>query len=65
MELRAAANSFSRPGAQTCVGQPSININWGIIMSLIKWQPFGELDDAFNRLMPSLFSRFPRFEFRQ
>lgn len=29
-------------------------------MSLIKWQPFGELDDAFNRLMPSMFSRFPR-----
>jgi HSP20 family protein len=29
-------------------------------MSLIKWQPFGDFDDAFNRLMPSLFSRFPR-----
>ena len=29
-------------------------------MSLIKWQPFGEMDEAFNRLMPSLFSRFPR-----
>ena len=29
-------------------------------MSLIKWQPFGELDDAFNRLMPSLFARLPR-----
>jgi HSP20 family protein len=29
-------------------------------MSLIKWQPFGELDDAFGRLMPSLLSRFPR-----
>jgi HSP20 family protein len=26
-------------------------------MSLIKWQPFGELDDAFSRLMPSLFNR--------
>jgi HSP20 family protein len=30
-------------------------------MSLIKWQPFGELDDAFNRLMPGLFSRSNRF----
>ena len=27
-------------------------------MSLIKWQPFGEFDEAFNRLMPGLFSRF-------
>lgn len=30
-------------------------------MSLIKWQPFGDFDDAFNRLMPSLFSRAARF----
>lgn len=29
-------------------------------MSLIKWQPFGELDDAFGRLMPSLLNRWPR-----
>jgi len=29
-------------------------------MSLIKWQPFGEFDDAFARLMPSLFSRSAR-----
>src|SRR5678815_590023 len=29
-------------------------------MSLIKWQPFGELDDAFSRMMPSLFSRSAR-----
>ena len=29
-------------------------------MSLIKWQPFGDFDDAFNRLMPSLLNRFPR-----
>jgi HSP20 family protein len=29
-------------------------------MSLIKWQPFGDFDDAFSRLMPSMFSRFPR-----
>ena len=32
-------------------------------MSLIKWQPFGELDDAFGRLMPSLFSRSARVGF--
>jgi HSP20 family protein len=30
-------------------------------MSLIKWQPFGELDDAFSRLMPSIFTRSSRF----
>lgn len=29
-------------------------------MSLIKWQPFGEFDEAFARLMPSLFSRSAR-----
>ena len=29
-------------------------------MSLIKWQPFGDFDDAFSRLMPSLLGRFPR-----
>jgi len=29
-------------------------------MSLIKWQPFGEFDDAFSRLMPSLFGRNAR-----
>ena len=29
-------------------------------MSLIKWQPFGDFDEAFNRLMPGVFSRFPR-----
>lgn len=26
-------------------------------MSLIKWQPFGDIDDAFSRLMPALFGR--------
>ena len=26
-------------------------------MSLIKWQPFGDFDDAFSRLMPSLLGR--------
>src|SRR5688572_13534003 len=45
---------------KACIGQKSVNIHWGNIMSLIKWQPFGDFDDAFNRLMPSLFSRFPR-----
>ena len=29
-------------------------------MSLIKWQPFGDFDEAFNRMMPGLLSRFPR-----
>jgi HSP20 family protein len=29
-------------------------------MSLIKWQPFGDFDDAFSRLMPGLLARFPR-----
>lgn len=29
-------------------------------MSLIKWQPFGDFDDAFNRLMPALFGRVGR-----
>ena len=29
-------------------------------MSLIKWQPFGEFDNAFGRLMPSLLAHFPR-----
>ena len=29
-------------------------------MSLIKWQPFGEFDDAFARLMPSLLGRSAR-----
>lgn len=26
-------------------------------MNMIKWQPFGEFDDAFSRLMPALFGR--------
>lgn len=26
-------------------------------MSLIKWQPFGDFDDSFARLMPALFGR--------
>jgi HSP20 family protein len=29
-------------------------------MSLIKWQPFGDFDDAFNRMMPGLFARTSR-----
>jgi HSP20 family protein len=29
-------------------------------MSLIKWQPFGDFDDAFNRMMPALFGRTGR-----
>ena len=34
-------------------------------MSLIKWQPFGELDDAFSRLMPGFFNRSARFGVEQ
>jgi HSP20 family protein len=49
-----------RPTRNARAGHRSTNIQWGIIMSLIKWQPFGNFDDAFGRLMPSLFSRFPR-----
>lgn len=29
-------------------------------MSLIKWQPFGDFDDAFSRMMPALFGRTSR-----
>lgn len=29
-------------------------------MSLIKWQHFGDFDDSFSRLMPSLFNRLSR-----
>ena len=38
----------------------SADIEWGITMSLIKWHPFGEMDEAINRLMPGLFARLPR-----
>src|SRR6187431_1362497 len=31
-----------------------------VIMNMIKWQPFGEFDDTFARLMPSLFGRSSR-----
>lgn len=29
-------------------------------MSLIRWEPFGTIDDAFARLIPSAFGRWPR-----
>jgi HSP20 family protein len=29
-------------------------------MSLIRWEPFTGSDELFNRLLPSLFGRFPR-----
>jgi HSP20 family protein len=29
-------------------------------MSLIRWEPFSSSDELFNRLMPSLFGRWPR-----
>lgn len=31
-------------------------------MAIKKWEPFGDFDDLFNRLMPASFSRFPRLE---
>jgi HSP20 family protein len=34
-----------------------------VAMSLIRWEPFGLVDDAFGRLMPSTFGRWPRFAF--
>jgi HSP20 family protein len=58
---RTRSREFWR--AHRCVSlasEKSINNTWGIIMSLIKWQPFGELDDAFNRLIPGLFNRSSR-----
>jgi HSP20 family protein len=48
------------PTRDARVGQPSRNHDWGITMSLIKWQHFGDFDDAFSRLMPGLLNRLPR-----
>jgi HSP20 family protein len=28
-------------------------------MSIVRWEPFGEMDSLFNRLMPSTFGRWP------
>ena len=28
-------------------------------MSIVRWEPFGEMDSLFNRLMPSMFGRLP------
>jgi|SRR3569833_1273785 len=28
-------------------------------MSIVRWEPFGEMDSLFNRLMPSMFGRWP------
>lgn len=30
-------------------------------MSLTKWDPFREMDDAFGRMLPSVFGRWPRW----
>jgi HSP20 family protein len=30
-------------------------------MSLVRWEPFSGADEIFNRLMPSTFGRWPRF----
>jgi HSP20 family protein len=45
------------PAAQSLRRTTVHDSNWGIIMSLIKWQPFGDFDDTFSRLMPALFGR--------
>lgn len=29
-------------------------------MSIVKWDPFREMDDAFGRMLPSMFGRWPR-----
>ena len=28
-------------------------------MSIVRWEPFGEFDSLFNRLMPTMFNRWP------
>ncbi len=28
-------------------------------MSIVRWEPFGEIDTLFNRLMPTMLGRFP------
>jgi HSP20 family protein len=28
-------------------------------MSIVRWEPFGEMDSLFNRLMPAMLSRWP------
>jgi HSP20 family protein len=28
-------------------------------MSIVRWEPFGEIDSLFNRLMPAMFNRWP------
>jgi HSP20 family protein len=28
-------------------------------MSIVRWEPFGEIDSLFNRLMPTMFGRMP------
>jgi HSP20 family protein len=58
--LREVANPAASPAAQSSAAESSLINYRGNIMSLIKWQPFGDFDDAFNRLMPALFSRSGR-----
>jgi HSP20 family protein len=60
MDLRASANS-ARDHIEQDWHRTAIHYHhWRIIMSLIKWQPFGDFDNEFARLMPSLFNRLPR-----
>ena len=30
-------------------------------MSIVRWEPFGEIDTMFNRLMPTMFGRWPKW----
>jgi len=30
-------------------------------MSIVRWEPFGEIDTMFNRLMPAMFGRWPKW----
>jgi len=34
-------------------------------MSVIRWDPFASVDESYNRLLPSLFGRWPRVGFEE
>jgi HSP20 family protein len=64
MSLRAAANRAAVPAAVAwyCNSVRPTKMK-EMNMNLIRWEPFGGVDDVFAR-MPSLFGRWPRaFEF--
>jgi hypothetical protein len=47
-------------GAMLVANQETQTEKRRVIMNMIKWQPFGEFDDTFARLIPSLFGRSSR-----